>query len=88
MIPIQALRESSVYQFILQEGKREMLIDMLQRMAHNRFPGVEIKEEVERVNDLEALENLCVNLHTLPDEATLHAQIGKLAANGQTRERG
>jgi hypothetical protein len=88
MIPIQALRESSVYQFILQEGKREMLIDMLQRMAHNRFPGVEIKEEVERVNNLEALENLCINLHMLPDEAALHAQLEKLAANGQTFTRG
>lgn len=83
MIPIQTLRESSVYQFILEEGKREMLTDMLQRIAHNRFPGVEIKEEVERVNDLEALEHLCVNLHALPDEAELHAQLRKLAANGQ-----
>jgi hypothetical protein len=88
MVPIQTLRESSVYQFILQEGRREMLIEMPRRMAQNRFPGVEIKEEAERIHDLEALENLCVNLYTPPDESTPHAQLGKLAANDQTLTEG
>jgi hypothetical protein len=82
MIPIQALRESSVYQFILAEGKRETLTEMLQRMAHNRFPGIQLGEELAQVSDLEALENLCVTLYTLPDEAALHAQLKALAANG------
>jgi hypothetical protein len=30
------------------------------------------------------LKDLCVNLHALPDEAALHAQLQALAANGRT----
>jgi predicted transposase YdaD len=52
MIPIQALRESSVYQFILAEGERKMLAEMLQRIAQNRFPGIQLGEEVAHVHDL------------------------------------
>lgn len=95
MIPIQALRESSVYQFILEEGrekgleqgleqgKRNTLKELLQRVAQNRFPGFAVGEDVERIHDLNALEDLCVNLYTLPDEAALQAQLQALAVNGK-----
>lgn len=95
MIPIQALRESSVYQFILEEGreegiqigreegKRETLTEMLQRLAQQRFPGIELGEELQRIHELAALEDLCLKLDSLPDEAALRAQLKALAANGQ-----
>ena len=100
MVPIQAYRESSVYQFILsegreeglekglekgrEEGKHETLTKMLQRLAQQRFPGVELADEAAGIHDLAALENLCFNLDALPDETALHAQLKALAANGQT----
>ena len=98
MIPIHAYRESSVYQFILEEGreeglerglekgKRETLADMLQRMAQRRFPDFKLGAEVERVRDLKALEDLCLDLDALPDEAALRAQLQALAVNGKQHE--
>lgn len=87
MIPIQALRESSVYQFILEEGReegeRKTLAEVLQLMAQNRFPGIQVGEELARIHDAEALKDLCVNLYALPDEAALRAQLRTLAVNGK-----
>ena len=87
MFPIQAYRESSAYQFALEEGreegKRAALIELLQRMAQQRFPGIELGEELAQMRDLVALEDLCVNLYALPDEAALRARLKALAANGQ-----
>ncbi|NOT59139.1 MAG: hypothetical protein HOP19_02820 [Acidobacteria bacterium] len=87
MIPIQALRESSVYQFILEEGReegeRKRLTNVLRRLTQKHFPGVELTEEIEHVHDLTALEDLCVNLSTLPDEVALHTQLKALAAHGK-----
>ena len=90
MIPIQAYRDSSFYQFILDEGRttgqRELLADMLQRMAQRRFPDFKLGAEVERVHDLKALEDLCLDLDALPDEAALRAQLQALAVNGKQHE--
>ncbi len=90
MIPIHAYRESSVYQFILDEGRttgqRELLTDMLQRMAQRRFPDFMLGAEVERVHDLKALEDLCLDIDALPDEAALRAQLQALVVNGKQHE--
>ncbi len=91
MIPIHALRESSMYQFILdegrqegrQEGKRSAVIEMLQRFAAKRFPELEIAEDVNRVEDIAALEQLCLEINELPDAEALRVRLLELAASKQ-----
>lgn len=95
MIPIEQLRESSFYQFILDEGREEgrdegrekgreeglvALADVFRLLAAKRFAGLQLGSEVEAVGDLDALRQLCHELEQIPDPATLQQRLLELAA--------
>jgi predicted transposase YdaD len=92
MVPLEQLRESSVYQFILEEGlekgreegreegRTEATVSLLRRLAAKRFPGLELGPELDRVRDLDALEQLCVDLDRFADAEALQQRIAALSA--------
>jgi len=87
VVPIELLRQSEMYQAILQEGReegreegrRKALIKMLQRMAARRFPGFTLGAEAEQIHDLEALEQICYELDQIPDAPALRQRLAALA---------
>jgi predicted transposase YdaD len=86
MIPMHILKESSFYQMAVDEGREEglekglsKLMDLFRQLAARRFPGVEFGPEVERVRDLDVLEQLCLDLDWIQDEQALRARLAELA---------
>lgn len=105
MIPFELLRESSVVQWMVEEvlkeerekehaegeqqGRRKELLRLLARGIAKRFPGLELSAEAEQARDLDALEDLLLNLGEVPDAATLRARLqaaGSAPRNGQTEQ--
>lgn len=84
MIPMHILKESSFYQMAVDEGREEgllKLVALFRHLAARRFPGVEFGPEVERVRDLDVLEQLCLDLDRIQDEQALRARLAELAAS-------
>lgn len=69
-----------------QQGRRKELLRLLERGIAHRFPGFETAVEAERISDLEALEDLLLNLGEVPDAATLRARLQ--AAGGDAPRNG
>lgn len=91
MIPLHQLKDSSFYQYILDEGiekgiekGREMTLtaiaDLFRMLAAKRFSGLQLGSEVEAVGDIEALKQLCLELDEMPDAAVLERRLLELAA--------
>jgi hypothetical protein len=78
MIPLEQLKESSFYQFILDEGRLEDAREMLRMLAAKRFPGLKLGEELDRIHDLAALRRLGLEVSDLPDAETLKRRIDEL----------
>ncbi|MBI1760292.1 MAG: hypothetical protein HYR56_02550 [Acidobacteria bacterium] len=82
MIPLERLQESSVYQFILKQGReesrRDTAIHFFRRLAAKRFPDLELETELATVRDPEALERLACELDEL-DEHALRQRLAGLA---------
>lgn len=84
----QVLRETPFYREILEEGRvegraeaRQTLVDMAIRFAERRFgPNTAPVEEVNMIQDLEALKQLCFEMEEFPDVAALRQRILDLAA--------
>jgi len=68
------------YEKNFEEGRRRMMIKMFREFAVKRFPGLELGVELEQVCDIEALEQLCLSLDQIPDEATLRSRLAALIA--------
>jgi len=86
MMPIERLRESSFYQFILEEGREEerkvtlaRIADLLRLLADKRFPGIQLGAEVEAVGDPDKLHRLCHELDEIPDPETLRGRLIEMA---------
>jgi predicted transposase YdaD len=94
MIPMEIYKESSFYKAIQQEardegleegreegreeGERLMLIELFTDFAAKRFPGFEPEVDLDRVKNLSALKQICLDLDEVPDVATLQRQLSKL----------
>jgi hypothetical protein len=85
LMPIERLRESSFYQFILEEGREEERkaallreADTLRLLAGKRFPGIQLGAEVEAVGDPDKLHRLCRELDEIPDPETLRRKLAEL----------
>jgi len=78
MIPLEQLKESSFYQFVVEEGSLKCAREMLHMFAAKRFPELHLGEEVDRIHDLDALQQLCVDVFELPDAETLKRRIADL----------
>jgi predicted transposase YdaD len=91
MIPWEQLKESSVYQHILKEGKKEGLEEgiekgkleaireMLNLLIEKRFPGLDLAPEIGRIADLAALERLCLEVIELPDAEAIKKRVSETA---------
>ena len=55
----------------------------LKKPAAKRFPGFEVGEELKQTHDPDGLEQLCLDVAQLPDEAALRARLDALSANGK-----
>lgn len=84
MVPLHILKETPFYQSIREEGreegKREKTIEMFLKLATNRFPGLKVGDELKQIRDLAALEQLCLELDRIPDEAALRIRLSALIA--------
>lgn len=77
MIPIDQLRESSFYQYIVEEGlkegreegKIEGMAKALSRLIAKRFPELDVTEEIEKIRDASLLEQLIVEVIDMTDAA-------------------
>jgi hypothetical protein len=78
MITLEQLKESSFYQFILEEGELKSTREMLRMLAAKRFSGLKLGEEVDQIHNLNALQRLCLEVSDLPDAETLKQQIDDL----------
>lgn len=67
----------------LEEGRAAVVHEMVRRAAARFFPGFEVGPELERITDLEALEDLCLTMHELPDAAALQARLSALQASAE-----
>ncbi|MGH9836131.1 MAG: hypothetical protein ACREBD_39470 [Blastocatellia bacterium] len=63
-----------------EEVERKVLIELFRDLALKRFLGLELGSELERVRDLDALKQLCLDLDQIPDEAALRARLAPLIA--------
>lgn len=79
MIPHEQLKESSFYQFIYEEGRRQAIIEFFRQLVAKRFPSVRLGTEVEAVKNPARLEQLACELNELPDVATLQQKLEELA---------
>lgn len=84
MVPLHILKETPFYQSIREEGreegKREKTIEMFLKLATNRVPGLKVGDELKQIRDLAALEQLCLDLDRIPDEAALRIRLSALIA--------
>lgn len=90
-IPIEQLRESSGYQYLFndalgvglekgrEEGREQAITALFQRLAAKRFPKIDLGEALAKVEDIDALEQLCLDLDQYPDEASLLQKLNELA---------
>jgi len=95
MIPLEQLKESSFYQFIAKEGLKEGLqqglqqgeikaaAEILRLLAAKRFPELRLGAEVERIHDVAALQQLCLEINDLPDATALEQRVAELAASSK-----
>jgi predicted transposase YdaD len=60
------------------EGRAATVYEMVRRAAERHFPALEIGPELERITNLEALEDLCLAMHELPDAAAVQARLRAL----------
>jgi predicted transposase YdaD len=90
-IPMEDFRQSSIVQAWLEEGREEgaakgraaAVYEMVRRAAARTFPPLQIGSELESITNLEALEDLCLTMHELPDAATLQARLLELMPSNQ-----
>ena len=89
MIPIQQLKDSSVYQLAKSEGMeegleiglekgRETLMAILLDVIGKRFPGLDVKAELEFVEDLDTLKQLYFDLDRLTGADALRKRLNEL----------
>ena len=83
------MKDSPGYQDILAEGReegRKILEEVLLDKIGKQFPGFELKADLDRVSDLEALRQLYFNLDQIADTDDLRAKLDELAPENASKE--
>ena len=123
MIPLEQLKESSFYQYIVKEGlkegrekglklglkrgekkgrqegrqeglqqglqqARERIVELFQRLVSQKFPSIKLGAELDNIHDLDALQQLCLEVTTTRSAKTLLKKINQAAANEGRAENG
>lgn len=86
MVPLHKLKESPGYQNILGEGieigiekGRQVMEKVLLDKIEMQFPGFDLKSDLDRVTDLQALEQLYFSISQFADAEELRAKVNELA---------
>lgn len=94
MVPLEKLKESPGYQFVLAQGieeglekgiekgiekGRQAMEEVLLGLIEKKFPGLELKAEIDSVHDIEALKQLCFNVDQIANAEELRAKVHELA---------
>lgn len=80
LIRLEQLKESSFYQFLVEEASLKNAREMLRMFAAKHFPDLQLGEEVDHIHDLDALHQLCVDVvFDMPDAETLKQRIAELS---------
>ena len=94
MIPLEQLRESSFYQFILEEGvekerhkQLEITANILRHLIAKRFAGLQLGDDLDAISDLDGLQSLVIELDDIHDPDTLRRRLAELAAMTQSSSR-
>ena len=78
LITLEQLKESSWYQFMAEEAQKDAqekvqkemglkaVAKILRKLAAKRFPGLQLGEEVDRIHNVDALQQLCLEVFDLP----------------------
>ena len=90
LITREVLRETPMYQDILEEGReegreeghRQALFSLIDRFTARRFPNSSPVEEVQMIRDLNVLEQLCLDMERFSDLEAFRQWILDLAARG------
>ena len=93
MIPLDQLKESSFYQFIVeegleegrkkgleegrQEGLQEGVADTLSKLIAKRFPDLNVTSEIDRIHDVNTLQELCLEVADLSNADALRARLAE-----------
>jgi predicted transposase YdaD len=83
MIPLEQLKESSFYQFIVKEGLEEGLekgqlkaaADTLRLLIAKRFPEVDLNKEIDRISDVSLLQQLSVDVLDTPSSEAMKERL-------------
>jgi predicted transposase YdaD len=63
-----------------EQEARQVMLDLLRRFAARRFPGLTLGAEVEQIRDLEAIEQVCLEMDEFADADALRRRLSELAA--------
>jgi len=90
VIPIELLRQSENLSGHSiggrEEGQSKIIIRMFRRLKTLRIPDPTAGPEVEQIQDLEALEQICFELGKIPDVSTLRRRLATLPAHTESSE--
>jgi predicted transposase YdaD len=102
MIDLKQLKDSSIYQHILQEGRQEGrqegwqegrqegrqeglvlgklegVRETLNRLIGKRFPSLELASQINQIDNIDALEQLILDLFELADADAVHKRVLEL----------
>jgi predicted transposase YdaD len=87
MIPWEQLQESSFVQFVMEkgqekgrvEGRAKTFIEVIRELAAKRFPGLALGRELDAIQDVEVLHQLCLQVDDFADAASLQRRVRELA---------
>lgn len=90
MVPLHQLKDSDGYKFLMEEAikdaheeireeARQAMTEILLDLIGKRFPGLDLKVELERVSDPEALKHLYFDLDQVASAEDLRARLNDLA---------
>ena len=87
MIPLEVLKESPTYEFLINEGKDrwkeegikegeiKSAAEMLRLLIAKRFPRMKVTQKIKRIHDAALLRELGLEVIELPDAAALHKRL-------------
>jgi hypothetical protein len=83
MISWEQLQESGFVQFVLEKGEEKgrakTFIEVIRELAAKRFPGLALGQELDSIQDVEALHKLCLQVDEFADAASLQRRVRELA---------
>jgi hypothetical protein len=71
MIPFTEFKDSSFYQYVLEEGEIKNAAKALLMLVKNRSPKLNVTRQIKRIQDAAVLQQLCVEEINMPNVVAL-----------------